>query len=251
MFSLSLSHQASEFVSSSATCCSVDFFARRSTVTSAVVLFGSPRTSGGGVAMIVPASLLWNCFAVEDFIPSIMSSTAGGTRDFTSIRGKGPSAVWSLSGPPAAAGGSPSHTSSVERKSGRRRASRARELVPMDRDDRGHQLRLLGDELLPGRVLCELLPVRVAQARGVRRILRDTDRFDLRHLLSPSLPDRVAQAREEIADLLLIELAWIPRDGDRPLASADVDDAVALLERLHERVKVLDRRERRGERELL
>src|SRR3989442_15486825 len=62
--------------------------------------------------------------------------------------------------------------------------------------------------------------------------------------ISPSLPDRVAQAREEIADLLLIELAWIPRDGDRPLAAADVDDAVALLERLHERVEVLDCRER-------
>ena len=57
------------------------------------------------------------------------------------------------------------------------RASRARELVPVHRDDRGHHFRLLGDELLPGRVLCELLPVGVAQARGVRRILRDTDRF--------------------------------------------------------------------------
>ena len=57
------------------------------------------------------------------------------------------------------------------------RARRARELVPVHRDDGGHHFRLLGDELLPGRVLCELLPVGVAQARGVRRILRDTDRF--------------------------------------------------------------------------
>ena len=56
-------------------------------------------------------------------------------------------------------------------------ASRAGQLVSMDRDDGGHHFRLLGDELLPGRVLCELLPVGVAQARGVRRILRDTDRF--------------------------------------------------------------------------
>ena len=70
-----------------------------------------------------------------------------------------------------------------DRDLGRRGAlAAAGELVAVLRDHAGDHLRLLGDHLLPGGVLCECVPVLVAQARGVRRILDDTYGFDLCHL---------------------------------------------------------------------
>ena len=71
------------------------------------------------------------------------------------------------------------------------------------------------------------------EARRVGGILCDAYSFDLCHSAIPSYLDRVAEARRAIcADLGLVELGRVPLDGDRALAAADRQDAVALLQRL-------------------
>src|SRR3989449_6382365 len=50
-----------------------------------------------------------------------------------------------------------------------------------------------------------------------------------RAISSLPLLDRAAEAREQVTHLLLGELGRVPLDRDRPLAAADVEDAVALL----------------------
>ncbi len=102
-------------MSSSATCCSTGLCATYSTVTSALA-FGSPRTSGGVMAMIVPSRLLWNCFGVVDFMPSRKSRTAGSTSYWTSICRSASSAMCSLVAAMAAIGAPTSKTSSLKRK---------------------------------------------------------------------------------------------------------------------------------------
>ena len=102
-------------MSSSATCCSIGLWKTASTVASARVSLGLPRTSGGVTAMIVPSSWFGNCFWVDGFIASSMSSAAGSTSYCTSIWRMASSAMCSLSAAMTAIGAPTSKTSSLKR----------------------------------------------------------------------------------------------------------------------------------------
>ena len=82
---------------------------------SAFAVSGVPRTSGAVTAMVVPSSVLVNCFGVDDFIASSMSRTAGRTSYSTLMARSASSAMCSDSAATTAIGAPTSKTSWLNR----------------------------------------------------------------------------------------------------------------------------------------